>query len=150
MSRLRKRDTKLTQLENALFGQSRFNPDDLERECWVAGFINSPRSSAQSLEQSIPNYLHAIVARAGYKLNEEQTVGLVNGCPSCQSIAKMMEEASNDSLLSLLLDVEETKALFLASDKGWRKGIDHLVKILSFWDDKNACVKSRVLDIDGA
>ena len=70
--------------------------------------------------------------------------------PSENLLRDIVRDGAGDCLLWLMDELKKADAVFLACDKGNRKGVDHLAKVLSWWDETERCVRSVCLDIDGS
>jgi hypothetical protein len=134
-------------LKSALLGQDKCNWNPLARRHLAAGMMQIPYASFTGVEQLIPCVLAAIFAAADIKVNPEL---LSKNCPSENLLKEIVRDGAVDCLLWLMDELKGAHAVFLACDKGNRKGVDHLAKVLSWWDETERCVRSVCLDIDGS
>jgi hypothetical protein len=88
----------------------------------------------------------AIFAAAPIKMD---TKSLPN-CPSENLLKEIVCNGAVDCLLWPIDGLKKAHAVFLACDKGNWKGVNHLAKVLSWWDETEPCIRSVCLDIDGS
>jgi hypothetical protein len=97
-----------------------------------AGMMQIPYASFTGVEQLIPCVIAAIFAAADIKVDTES---LPKNCPSENLLEEIVRDGAVDCLLWLVDELKKAHAVFLACDKGNQKGVDHLAKVLSWWDD---------------
>jgi hypothetical protein len=106
-----------------------------------------PYSSLTGVEQLILYVVAAIFAAAIIKVD---TKGLPKNCPSENLLKDIVQDGAVDCLLWLMDELKKAHAFFLSCNIGNQKGVDHLAKVLSWWDRTEQCVRSLCLDIDGS
>jgi hypothetical protein len=84
-----------------------------------------PYASFTGVEQLIPCVVAAIFAAADIKVD---TKSLPKNCPSENLLKEIVRDGAVDCLLWLMDELKKAHAVFLACDKGNRKGVDHLAK----------------------
>jgi hypothetical protein len=104
-------------------------------------------ASFTGVEQLIPCVVASIFAAADIKVDSKI---LPKNCPSENSLKEIVRDGAADCLLWLMDEVKKAHAVFLACNKGSRKGVDHLAKVLSWSEETERCVRSVCLDIDGS
>lgn len=69
---------------------------------------------------------------------------------SATAAPRTATSTGEDSILLLEKELEDAVAIFIACDKGNRKGIAHFPKVLSWWSKRHNCVQSACIDADGS
>jgi hypothetical protein len=134
-------------LKNGLLGQAKCNWNPLARRHLAAGMMPILYASFTGVEQLIPCVVAAIFGAADIKVD---TKSLPKNCPSENLLKEIVRDGAVDCLLWLMDELKKAHAVFLACNKGNRKGVFHLAKVLSWWHGAERCVRSVCLDIDGS
>ena len=72
-------------------------------------------------------------------------------CPNRNTLNNLIEEAAVCTMLDLRkIMMDQKLKLFVSSDHGHKKGLHHLIKVLSFWDKKRDEVRRFVVDTDAS
>ena len=104
------------------------NCNPLARRHLAAGMMQIPYASFTGVEQLVPCVVAAIFAANDTKVNPEH---LSKIGPSENLLRDIVRDGAGDCLLWLMDELKKADAVFLACDKGNRKGVDHLAKVLS-------------------
>ena len=134
-------------LKSALPGQEERDWNPLACRHLAAGMMQIPRASFTGVEQLVLCAVAAIFAAADIKVNPKH---LSKSCPSEISLQEIVCDGAVDCLLWQMDELKKARAAFLVRDTGNRKGVDHLAKVLSWWDETEGCVRSGCLDISGS
>lgn len=114
----------------------------------VTALAAAPSIPFSTLSTVLPLLVGSMLANLG--LLERTDIG--NFCRSFPSEAYMrnlMFSKAAECTLSLSCKLKE-KLVFLACDKGNKKGMDHLVKYVSYWNQDSRQVTRYLLDIDAS
>jgi hypothetical protein len=98
-------------------------------------------------EQVVPLVVAAFLADAGIVLDP---AAVAKSCPSAKTLNSFIVDGSVDSILWLEEQFRDADAVFIACNKGNRKGIDHFPKVISWWSKKERKVLSACIDADGS
>lgn len=121
---------------------------ELTRTLLATALVGCPSFALSTLAYAIPLLMYALLQDCG--LFEFPAFDLIKYSKSFPSETHMREliykkaAACTVSLRARLVAM----LVFLASDKGNKKGMDHLVKYVSYWCLIDRCVKTYLLDID--
>jgi hypothetical protein len=124
-----------------------YRSSDLGRRYYSAVLFQAPYLSLYTAEQIIPLVVAAFLADVGIVFDPEAAAG---ACPSAKTLEAMFLDGSVESMLWLQRQLEDATAVFIACDKGIRKGIGHFPKVLSWWSKKEKRVMTVCLDADGS
>ena len=98
-------------------------------------------------EQAIPSFIAGWLTH--HTIPFDPAV-LATTCPSEKTLNDIVIDGTRDSILLLEEELADAVAIFIACDKGNRKGIAHFPKVLSWWSKKYSCVRSVCIDADGS
>jgi hypothetical protein len=98
-------------------------------------------------EQIFPMVIAGHLEDAEIPFEAEATA---NSCPSAKTSNSFVVDGSMDSTLWLEDQFWDASAVFVACDKGKRKGIDHFPKVISWWSKTEKKVCSACIDADGS
>mgnify|MGYP006965230816 CR=1 FL=1 len=147
LAELGKNIRKATTLPSVDCEPDRHNFGPMSRVHVGDGLMEAPQLSLYSAEQAIPNFIAGWLSHVGIPLDPEQIAAT---CPSVKTLDDIVVDGTRDSILLLERELKDAVAIFIACDKGNRKGIAHLPKVLSWWCSKQGCVRSACIDADGS
>jgi len=129
--------------------RKQFSGSTLSRRLLATGLAHCPKLSSYSEESFIPCIIASFLESIDVVVDPSTLVG---GCSPCaNTLQSIINEASIDVIMSIRNEIFKDKCiLYLACDKGNKKGLDHFVKIISWWSKKNNQVEVFTLDIDAA
>lgn len=145
LSQLEKDHSKVVRLEKAV-SKGKFDWGHEARILLAAGFAEIPQASRYAVEQMVPCVIAALLTEAGIDFDPEK---LATSLPSAATLDTIIKEAAADCLLVKQEAISKCKTVCLACDKGNRSGIDHFIKVLSYFDFSLDKVDTVILDIGG-
>ena len=95
----------------------------------------------------IPCILASFFTEIGYAFSQSG-MGLIT--PSRNTLSNIIEESAVTSMIDLQRELGTGVKIFISSDHGNKKGLHHLVKVLSFWSKCDNDVKRVTLDTDAS
>ena len=121
----------------------------LSRRLLATGLAHCPKLSSYSAESFIPCIIVFFLESTDVVVDLSTLVG---GCSPCaNTLQSIINEDSIDVIMSIRNEIFKDKCiLYLACDKGNKKGLYHFVKIISWWSKTNNQVELFTLDIDAA
>ena len=120
---------------------------ELGQRYYSAVLFQAPYLSLYTAEQIIPLVVAAFLSDVGIVFHPEAVAG---ACPSAKTLEGMFLDGSVESMLWLQRQLKDAAAVFIACDKGNRKGIGHFPKVLSWWSKKENRVMMVCLDANGS
>ena len=151
LSRLESQAVLGAAIEKATSGvggkEERHNYSDRSRTHYASGLMEAPSLSLYAAEQAIPSFIAGWLTH--HVIPFDPAV-LATTCPSEKTLNDIVVDGTRDSILLLEEELADAVAIFIACDKGNRKGIAHFPKVLSWWSKKNNCVRSVCIDADGS
>ncbi len=110
------------------------------------GISQMPKGSQYALERGLPFIYKALFVQAKVPLRNDK---LSTSTPKSKKIGELVTYAAATIMTTMQGMIIKAKNVCLASDKGHRHGINHMVKIVSFWNVDDDRVETHQLDIDG-
>jgi hypothetical protein len=117
------------------------------RRYYAAALFQAPYLSLYAAEQIFPLVVTGFLADAGIIFHSE---AIAASCPAVKTLDNMFVDGSVDSLLWLQDQLKDALAVFIACDKGNRKGIAHFPKVISWWSKREHQVMTVCIDADGS
>ena len=148
LSRLKKSETLSRKLKATISNARQYRSSPLGQRLYAAALIQAPRMSLYAAEQVIPLIVSAFIEDAG--ISSADPAAVAKSCPSAKTLNSFIVDGSIDSILWLEEQFRDAVAVFIACDKGNRKGIDHFPKVISWWSKKQRKVLSACIDADGS
>ena len=127
--------------------KKKFVWNDQSQAYIAAGMIQIPAAANFAWERAFPCVIAAFLVAAGVAVDP---AAVASTCPSAHSLQDILISGAVSALIFIQAKLGRSKAVFLACDKGRRKGVDHFAKVLSWWDNLECRVCSYTIDIDGA
>ena len=116
---------------------------------WAIGMASVPHLAMSAAQFLFPIIIYAFLRDTGlFDYNDFALPHLATSFPSDWSFRKFnLHQAARD-VMSLGFQLTNQK-IFMACDKGNKKGVSHFVKVLSWWE-RSGKVGVRLLNIDGS
>jgi hypothetical protein len=134
-------------LKAKIIKAKQYRSSPLGQRLYTAALIQAPRMSLYAAEQVVPLVVAAFLADARIAVD---AAAVAKSCPSAKTLNSFIVDGSIDSILWLEEQFRDADAVFIACDKGNRKGIDHFPKVISWWSKKQRKVLSACIDADGS
>ena len=112
------------------------------------GMSNVPSLSNMAAATFIPCILTSFLLDIQCPFAATEIAGI---CPNRNTLNNIIEEAAVCSMLDtqqLLMD--QQLRIFVSSNHGNKKGLHHMIKVLSFWDKESDEVRRFVVDTDAS
>ena len=135
-------------LKNIL-GRKIYQSSPFTRALFATALARCPAMSLHSAEIMIAASHRALLHDAGIDINDLEEKITCGTVPSKTSLTAFIDEIAEEKLAFLRIDIAD-KIVYLACDKGNKKGIGHFVKHLSFYDDVKDKVQNYLLDINAS
>lgn len=149
LSRLRNMEQQLKVLKEQ-FNSFRFaaKPSPFMKSLLSVALASCPSLPLFQAANIIPLIVAAFLVDLGV-LDKSKIDRFCKSFPSDTYLRDMMFEFAAENTLELGRKLQG-KLVFLACDKGNKKGVGHFVKILSWYDGKKKAVVKQILDIDAS
>jgi hypothetical protein len=145
-AKLKKEREQLKQLQSSFTG-ARFLGTDLSRRLLATALLSVPVLSLIGAETFIPLVLSSFCAAAGQDID---IASLISASPVANTIRNVLVDYAIDCLIELSEEIKKAPSVFVAADKGNKKGVVHFVKVLWWYDKAIDAVQTFILDIDGS
>ena len=117
------------------------------RHFLAIGMVYVPVLSKSAAALFIPCILARYFTKIGYAFDQKD---MVNITPLWNTLSNIIEKSAVMSMIYLQRELSTGIMLFLSSNHGNKKGLHHLVKVLSFWSFCDTNVKRLTLDTDAS
>jgi hypothetical protein len=125
-------DKCLRKLKATIVKAKQYRSSHPGQRFYTAALIQASCKSLNAGEQVIPLIVAAFLVDAGIAFDPK---AVATSCPSAKTLNSFIVDGSIYSVL-WLEQSRDADAVFIACDKGNRKGIDHSPKVLSWWSKK--------------
>jgi hypothetical protein len=146
---LKKKGLELAKVKKCL-DRGKFQGTELAKRIYAAAIVLTPGLSLTGAETLIPMVIAAFMADTQGSLDLSELPKMTNSFPSGSSLREFLYLYAIDCLLELSENLEKADCVYLACDKGNKKGLGHFVKVLSWWDKKAGKVQMFTLDVDAS
>ena len=146
---LKKKSMELANVKKCL-DKNKFQGTELAKRIYAAAIVLTPGLSLTGAETLIPMVIAAFMADTQGSLDLSELPRMTKSFPSGSSLREFLYLYAIDCLLELSEALEKADCVYLACDKGNKKGLGHFVKVLSWWDKKTGKVKMFTLDVDAS
>jgi hypothetical protein len=147
LSRLQASGELARKLKSKIMQVKQYRSSGMGRRYYNSALYQAPRLSTYMAEQIFPLIIAGFLADAGIAFKDE---AIASSCPSAKTLNQFIVDGSIDSILWLEDQFRDASAIFIACDKGKRKGIDHFPKVISWWSTTDKKVCSACIDADGS
>lgn len=145
LARLRNEAKAYRRLKKAACGHKQYNDTSLGKRMLCSAMVQNPAMSFYSFEQIIPIVIASLFVDADVEIDDE---GVGKPWPSASTLKNILSEGAIDVVACIRKLIEKNKSpLFVLANKGHRKGVNHFVKLIAFWDPER---EIYCLDIDGS
>jgi hypothetical protein len=151
---------KYDSIVDVVAGRKKFSWNDHGKRHLAAGLMEIPYASFYGVSQFIPSLYAGLFAASNIPLGDGgiEPEAIARNSPSEQALQRIVMDGAADCLLWMQSRLSKAEAVFLGADKGKRGGIDHLAKVLSWFEVEdggasnmmNGRVHSIMLDMDGS
>ena len=131
----------------ALTGKTYSCQSTLAKELLAVGLAHCPNLSLYAAELLIPCIVASFLEQVGIAADPETLSSVL---PKRMCLEKLIQDSAVSCCYDKIKEIDEAVKLYIASDKGNKKGLSHLVKILSWWCKNKNKVAFWTLDIDVA
>jgi hypothetical protein len=149
LNRLRNAEMVVKELQ-ALYQHGRFaGGSHLMRSMTTIAITSCPALPLSQAANVMPMVVAATLIDLGV-LNKAKVSAFATSFPSETYLRDMLFTSAAEVILQLSHKLRDIQTVFIACDKGNKRGVSHFVKILSWYDRKTMSVTKQLLDIDAS
>jgi hypothetical protein len=149
LKRLQNKESQIDELRQSV-GKKKYTGTPLSKRLLASGLALVPGLSLTGAELVIPLVVFAFLADL-HLIDDQIDLELFSKLfVSARNLRNILISFAVDSLIEVGNQINGADNVFLSCDKGNKKGLSHLVKILSWWDKTEKKVQTFVLDIDAS
>ena len=130
-----------------MLGSNRYNGSKKCRQILAMGVAMVPHISLESAQYLIAAVRHSTILQLGFDATAEE---IARTSPSSKVLKGALVSLAASCLATKLEIVQKADFVSLATDKGHKDGVDHMVKMLGCWHEALMKVDFFLLDMDSA